>query len=93
MWSMPMPEEIREKLDSHIADIVNAKPGDRSGGMLFAAAFLEKFIGTGANEQAVPWVHLDIAGPADTKSAYGYIPKGATGVPVRTIIETIAALA
>ncbi len=70
-WSMPIPEEIREKLDSPVADIVNAKPGDRAGGMLFAAAFLEKFIGEGESAQSIPWVHLDIAGPADTKSAYG----------------------
>lgn len=92
-WSMPIPEEIREKLDSPVADLVNAKPGDRSGGMLFAAAFLEKFIGEGKEQDAVPWVHLDIAGPADTKSAYGYMAKGATGVPVRTLIETISSIA
>ncbi|KAB1644179.1 leucyl aminopeptidase [Gulosibacter chungangensis] len=92
-WSMPIPEEIAEKLDSNVADIVNAKPGDRAGGMLFAAAFLEKFIGKDAEEQSIPWVHLDIAGPADTKSAYGYVPKGASGVPVRTLIEAIAAIA
>ncbi|MDJ1370163.1 leucyl aminopeptidase [Gulosibacter molinativorax] len=92
-WAMPIPEEIREKLDSNVADIVNAKPGDRSGGMLFAAAFLEKFVGDGEDENAIPWVHLDIAGPADTKSAYGYVPKGATGVPVRTLVEAISSLA
>ncbi|MGO1544337.1 MAG: leucyl aminopeptidase [Gulosibacter sp.] len=91
-WSMPIPEEISEKLDSNIADIVNAKPGDRAGGMLFAAAFLEKFIGQREDATAVPWVHLDIAGPAETKSAYGYVAKGATGVPVRTLIDAIAAL-
>lgn len=92
-WAMPIPEEIREKLDSNVADIVNAKPGDRAGGMLFAAAFLEKFIGEDAQDEPIAWVHLDIAGPADTKSAYGYVPKGATGVPVRTLIETLSTIA
>ncbi|SJM52623.1 leucyl aminopeptidase [Gulosibacter sp. 10] len=90
-WAMPIPEEIKERLTSPVADIVNAKPGDRSGGMLFAAAFLERFIGEDG-DGAIPWIHLDIAGPADTKSAYGYVPQGATGVPVRTLVETIAAL-
>ena len=92
MWPMPIPEELDERLESNVADLVNSKPGDRSGGMLFAAAFLERFVGDDADGEPLPWIHLDIAGPADNGSgAYGYIAKGATGVPVRTLVEYLAA--
>jgi len=91
---MPIPEEIADRLDSNVADLVNAKPGDRAAGMLFAAAFLERFVGDDDRGEPIPWVHLDIAGPADNGGgAHGYTPKGATGVPVRTLVETVAALA
>ncbi|MFD2758628.1 leucyl aminopeptidase [Gulosibacter faecalis] len=92
LWSMPIPEEIAEKLDSNIADIVNSKPGDRAGGMLFAGAFLERFIGIDDEGDQIPWLHFDIAGPADSKTAYGYVAKGATGVPVRTLVELLSSL-
>jgi leucyl aminopeptidase len=42
----------------------------------------------------VPWVHLDIAGPAFNQgSAWGYTPKGGTGAGVRTFVATIERLA
>lgn len=90
LWAMPIPEELGEKLESPVADMVNAKPGDRAAGMLFAAAFLERFVGENEAGEALPWLHFDIAGPADSKSAHGYTNKGATGVPVRTLVELIA---
>ncbi len=92
VWAMPIPEEFDEKLESNIADIVNSKPGDRAGGMLFAGAFLQRFIGTDDEGNDIPWLHFDIAGPAETKSAYGYVAKGATGVPVRTLVELLSTL-
>jgi leucyl aminopeptidase len=42
----------------------------------------------------VAWVHLDVAGPAyNTGSAWGYTPKGATGVPARTMFAVLADIA
>jgi len=35
----------------------------------------------------VPWVHLDIAGPARATEAEHYVAKGATGYGVRTIVQ------
>jgi leucyl aminopeptidase len=85
-WPMPLPEELRASLDSPIADIANI--GDRMGGMLVAGLFLKEFV---AADQ--PWVHLDIAGPANnTHEAYGYTPVGGTGIAVRSLI-TLAELA
>jgi leucyl aminopeptidase len=42
----------------------------------------------------VPWVHLDIAGPAyNNGSPWGYTGKGGTGVPVRTLAALLADIA
>ncbi len=89
-WAMPIPEDQRASLDSTIADISNV--GDRFGGMLTAAAFLREFVDAGrepaeAKASPTPWAHLDIAGPSFNESAaYGYTPKDATGVMVRTLV-------
>jgi leucyl aminopeptidase len=87
-WPMPLPEELRTDLDSKIADIANVA-GHRWGGMLVAGVFLREFVADG-----VPWAHLDIAGPAYNSSGpWGYTPKGATGVPVRTLAAVLADIA
>ena len=54
--------------------------GGRWGGAITAAKFLENFV------EKTPWVHLDIAGTSDTDKDKGYNVKGATGVPVRTLV-------
>lgn len=88
-WSMPLPEELRDGLDSEVADMTNVTP-HRWGGMLSAGLFLREFVAEG-----VEWAHIDIAGPAyNDGGPEGYLPKGATGVPVRTmlaVLEDIAA--
>lgn len=88
MWPMPLPPELRTGLDSSVADLINANM-NRLGGMLVGGHFLAEFITEGT-----PWAHIDIAGPAfNSGSAWGYTPKGGTGVPIRTLLETIEALA
>ncbi|MPQ97636.1 leucyl aminopeptidase [Modestobacter sp. I12A-02628] len=87
MWAMPLPPELRRGLDSPVADLVNAN-ADRMGGMLVGGHFLSEFVPAG-----LPWAHIDVAGPAyNTGAAWGYTPKGGTGVPVRTLLATIEAL-
>jgi leucyl aminopeptidase len=66
-------------IKSDIADYKNT--GGRVASTITAAAFLSKFVGD------FPWVHLDIAGPAWTTKDKPYIPKGASGVPVRLLVE------
>lgn len=79
-WPMPLPEELRASLDSPVADIANI--GDRMGGMLVAGLFLKEFV-----EGDLPWLHLDIAGPAyNDGKAHGYTPVGGTGVALRTLV-------
>jgi leucyl aminopeptidase len=87
-WPMPLPDELRGDLESKLADIANVT-GHRWGGMLTAGIFLREFVAEG-----VPWVHLDIAGPAfNTTGPWGYTPKGGTGVPVRTLAALLADIA
>jgi leucyl aminopeptidase len=57
--------------------------GDRWGGAITAALFLAEFAGD------VPWVHLDIAGPAYRDRPGDLGPRGATGVPVRTLVRYV----
>jgi leucyl aminopeptidase len=45
--------------------------------------FLREFVGD------IPWVHLDIAGPAFSERVGDYWPKGATGIPVRTLVRYV----
>jgi leucyl aminopeptidase len=89
-WHMPIPPEQRAVLDSDVADIANAKPGNTAAGMLLAAAFLKSFVptvGEDEDERSIPWAHLDIAGTANNHgAAHGGIGKGPTGANVRTLI-------
>ncbi|PZF82296.1 leucyl aminopeptidase [Jiangella anatolica] len=82
MWPLPLPVELREKLDSPVADIANI--GDRWGGALQAGLFLQEFVADG-----IGWAHLDIAGPAFSDKAFGYTPKGGTGAAVRTLVQLV----
>ncbi|ETT25932.1 leucyl aminopeptidase [Rhodococcus aetherivorans] len=88
-WAMPLPAELRADLNSRVADLANVTP-HRWGGMLAAGLYLKEFVAEG-----VQWAHIDVAGPAfNTGSPFGYVGKGGTGVPVRTlfaVIEDIAA--
>lgn len=87
-WAMPLPPELREGLDSPLADLANVS-GNRAGGMLVAGHYLAAFVADG-----VPWAHLDVAGPAfHADKPYGYVTTGGTGVPVRTLLATLEDLA
>ncbi len=79
VWEMPLFEEYKEYLKSDIADIKNT--GGRNGSLVTSAYFLKEFAGE------VPWVHLDIAGTAWVEKEKPYIPKGASGVGVRLLLE------
>ncbi len=81
IWPLPLHKEYRRLIDSNIADIKNI--GDRWGGAITAAWFLAEFVGD------VPWVHLDIAGPAFSEKGNDLGPKGATGVPVRALVRFV----
>jgi leucyl aminopeptidase len=83
-WPMPLPDELKDDLKSTVADLANIS-GQRFAGMLVAGVFLHEFVADG-----VGWAHIDVAGPAyNTGSPWGYSPKGATGVPTRTMFAVL----
>jgi leucyl aminopeptidase len=79
VWPMPVIDDYKEQLKSEIADFTNT--GGRPGGSITAALFLKEFTG------GLPWAHLDIAGTAWAEEAKPYLPKGPSGVAVRTLAE------
>jgi leucyl aminopeptidase len=85
LWHMPVDDEYREYLKSDFADIANI--GGRWGGACTAAKFLEEFAGD------TPWAHFDIAGTAWLESAKPYMPKGPSGITVKTFVELATRMA
>ncbi len=79
MWHMPLDDEYKDYLKSPFADLGNI--GGRWGGACTAAYFLKEFA------LDTPWVHLDIAGTAWLDDTKPEMPKGPTGVGVRTFVE------
>lgn len=97
LWPLPLPGELRASINSDVADIANANPGNTAGGALLAGVFLQEFVGrVGEEDDAprIPWAHLDIAGPAKSPpAAYGFTGKGPSAVSVRALVrlaETIS---
>ncbi len=81
-WPLPLPEEYRSHIDSDIADMKNVGKGGQAGA-ISAALLLAEFV------EEVPWVHLDIAGPARSDEDNGILAKGGTGFGVRTLLELL----
>ncbi|MBM7648520.1 leucyl aminopeptidase [Bacillus ectoiniformans] len=78
MWRLPLTEKDKERIrSSKIADLNNS-PG-REGHAIMGAGFIGEFA------EGTPWVHLDIAGTADTNKSGPLGPDGATGVMARTL--------
>ncbi|MBI2868081.1 MAG: leucyl aminopeptidase [Chloroflexi bacterium] len=83
-WPLPLFEEYRELNNSDVADLKNSAG---SCGAVTAAWFLAEFA------QGVPWAHLDIAGVRFVDRQRGYIVKGATGIPTRSLVHLALSLA
>ena len=84
VWELPMPESYNELLKSDIADIRNVTR-KRYGGAITAALFLKAFV-----PNTVPWLHLDIAGPAIAEKETPLSPAGGTGFGVRLILDYLS---
>nr|WP_300003878.1 leucyl aminopeptidase [Tissierella sp.] len=81
VWELPNNPEYEELIKSEVADVKNI--GSRGAGTITAGLFLKEFV------DEKPWVHLDIAGTAYISKALGYLPKGATGVHVKTLYHMV----
>ena len=81
VWQLPSHDEYREAFKGSFADLANIAQG--GAGTITAGLFLEEFVND------IPWVHLDIAGTAYLSKGRGYLPKGATGIPVNTLFNLV----
>jgi leucyl aminopeptidase len=79
VWELPMYEEYKDQIKSEVADMKNV--GGRGAGSITAAMLLREFV------EDTPWVHLDIAGVDNYDREKGVIVKGASGIPVRTLVN------
>ena len=80
-WRLPLTDSVKEELKSDVADLKNA--GDRMGGAMSAALFLQKFV------KDTPWAHLDIAGTVWADKPGATWDKGATGFGVRLLEQFV----
>jgi leucyl aminopeptidase len=83
LWPLPISPEMTQKVrsTSTVADLMQHNV-DVVGGALYAAAFLEQFVGDRR------WAHLDIAGPGfNTRGPHGHVTSGGTGFAVSTLVE------
>ena len=81
MWRLPLDDEYKEQLRSAFADLPNI--AGRYGGAITAAHFLKEFTAD------LPWTHLDIAGTAWLDDNKPHMPKGPSGVAVRTLTQLV----
>ena len=84
IWELPTFDEYRELYKSDIADLKNV--GGRQAGSITGAMFIGEFA------KEVAWVHLDIASTSTSPKTSGLLTRGATGIPVRTLIYLVLAL-
>ncbi len=80
-WRLPCTDDYKDAIKSQIGDIINS--GGRAGGAITAAMFLKHFAAD------TPWIHLDIAGCAWNEETKPWLPKGPTGIAVRSITEWV----
>lgn len=82
LWPLPLWDFYFDDLESDVADFKNV--GERKAGTIIGGIFLKQFV-----PDRIPWVHLDIAGPAWTDKDLPTAAKGATGFGVRILAELV----
>ena len=81
IWELPNHDIYRKSLKSSYADLKNI--GTRWGGAIIAGQFIEEFV------EDLPWLHLDIAGPAFKDNGNSYHGLGGTGAGTKLLYEFI----
>ncbi len=83
LWRLPLPADYAKVLESRAADLKHT--GDRFGGAITAALFLQRFVGE------TSWAHLDVGLTVwKAKSTSPLSPDGATGFGVRLLDRLVA---
>ncbi|MET4224505.1 leucyl aminopeptidase family protein [Oerskovia enterophila] len=86
VWHMPLVEDYTSALRSTVADLRHVPLEAGGGGSITAALFLREFTG------GLPWVHLDIAGPARATASRHEVTEGATGYGARLVLRYLTDL-
>lgn len=84
VWPLPTWEEFEADIKAPYADLLNIGK-TRWGGAITAGMFLAEFA---KDLKKTDWVHLDIA-PRMESSGHDCLEKGATGEPVRLLVEFV----
>lgn len=80
---LPTDPQYQKQYKSDVADIKNT--GGREAGAITGGMIIGEFVGE------AKWAHLDIAGTSFIDKPRPYLPKGGTGVGVRTLAEWLSA--
>ncbi len=78
-WELPLVDNYKDMLKSSVADIKNT--AKKYGGAITAGLFLQEFVDN------INWVHMDVAGPVWLEKGTDLIPKGGSGIPVKTLLR------
>lgn len=79
VWRLPLHPNHAKDIESEIADVRNSTEGGAPGAS-HGAAFIAHFV-----DEAMPWVHLDIAGVDWNSKSAPLNPKGSPGYGVRLL--------
>ncbi|MCE9586010.1 leucyl aminopeptidase [Candidatus Uhrbacteria bacterium] len=86
LWELPMFPSYEDHVKSKIAHLKNTGARGQAGAIA-GAMFLKRFVGD------IPWVHLDIAGPAYAeREVRPDTPQGGTGFGVRLLMRYLQGL-
>ena len=84
VWPLPLWAPYRKKMESPVADMVNAT-ADGMAGAITAALFLQEFANPAKADGSVAWAHLDCYGWSDGDTPL--YPKGGSGAGVRLMVD------
>jgi leucyl aminopeptidase len=87
VWRFPMDSEYKEMNKGDFADIKNQGSETGEASSITAACFLGEFVND------CKWAHLDIAGVDNMTEKHPYLTKGASGIGVRLVTESLSRLA
>jgi leucyl aminopeptidase len=82
VWCMPTDPDFDHELESKVADVIQC-PVEGAGDHIYAARFLQRFVGPD-----IPWLHVDLAA-ATRKGGLAHVPGDITGFGVRFLASLL----
>ena len=79
---MPMDDDFDQELESKVADVVQCAV-DGKGDHIYAARFLQRFVG-----KDIPWLHVDLSA-ATRVGGLAHVPGEVTGFGVRFLLSLL----